>query len=124
MDNRLISVQSEGRTAFNLAFQLLFDNAPGDKVTHYIEHHKSGLILLWSEEGKAIKLPVPLGWKDAADLSWTWLNDQDTKLYHEYLDHDGSNGRGFRVYNEDWGHVGGYSYAVLGVIPVWAWYGK
>ena len=124
MDNRLVSVQSEGREAFDLAFQLLFDNAPGDKVTHWVEDPSKGLILLWSAEGSATKLPTPLTWKKAADLAWTWLENRNTEDYREYLDHDGSNGRGFKVYNEDWGHVAGYSYAVLGVLPVWAWYGK
>jgi hypothetical protein len=124
MDNRIISVQSEGRKAFDLAFQLLFDNAPGDTVTHYIDHPKAGLILLWSSESNAIKLPVPLKWKEAADLAWAWLGSKTDKEYTEYCDHDGSNGHGFRVYCEDWGHVGGYHYGVLGVVPVWAWYGK
>ena len=124
MNNRLISVQSEGRASFDLAFQLLFANAPGSRITHWIDDPKKGLILLWSHEGEAQKLPVPLDWKKAADLAWAWLENKKDDEYQEYLDHDGSNGKGFRVYNEDWGHVGGYHYGVLGVIPVWAWYGK
>lgn len=126
MDNRHISVQSEGRKAFDLAFQLLFDNAPGSKATHYFEDPKKGLVLLWHEdEGKkSIKLPSPLSWKGAADLAWEWLSNQKEDNYHDFLDHDGSNGQGFKVYNEDWGHVAGSHYAILGVYPVWAWYGK
>ncbi len=126
MDNRHISVQSQGRKAFELAFQLLFDNAPGGKATHYFEDDKKGLVLLWHEDSNknSIKLPSPLSWKGAADLAWEWLANQPEDKYQQYLDHDGSNGEGFKVYNEDWGHVAGSSYAILGVIPIWAWYGK
>lgn len=126
MDNRHISVQSEGRVAFDLAFQLLFDNAPGRKATHYFEHPENGFLLFWNEDValKGNKLPYPMAWKEAADLAWGWLQNQPTEKYKEYLDHDGSNGKGFLVYNEYWGHVAGSRYAFLGVKPVWAWYGK
>lgn len=156
MDNRIISIQSEGRAAFDLAVQLLFDNCPGKKATHYYEHPTAGFILLWHEDTfesavkgesaktkdgfpgvhladckcsyclrvPANKLPYPMAWKEAADLAWGWLLNQPKEKYQEYLDHDGSNGKGFRVYNEDWGHVAKSHYAFLGVLPVWAWYGK
>lgn len=126
MDNRHISVQSEGRKAFDLAFQLLFDNAAGGKATHYFEDKDKGLVLCWYEDAskKTVKLPSALTWRGAADLAWNWLEEQDEKQYRERLDHDGSNGKGFKVYNEDWGHVAGSSYAILAVLPVWAWYGK
>jgi hypothetical protein len=127
MDNRHISIQSEGRAAFDLAFQLLFDNAPGKKASHYLEYPEKGFILLWHEDctlKSASKLPYPMGWKEAADLAWGWLQNQPNEKYEQYLDHDGSNGKGFLVYNEYWGHVAGSCYAFLGVKPVWAWYGK
>jgi len=131
MNNRHISVQSQGRTAFDLAFQLLFDNAPGGKASHYFEHPEKGFLLLWSEDSfdsndgvvKANKLPYSMGWKEASDLAWGWLTNQPKEKYEQYLDHDGSNGKGFLVYNEYWGHVGSH-YAFLGVKPIWAWYGK
>ena len=139
MDNRHISIQSEGRSAFDLAFQLMFDNCPGKKATHYFEHPKNGLLLLWDEDFfidtlrsannsdprvKANKLPYPMNWKAASDLAWGWLQNQPEEKYECNLDHDGSNGKGFKVYNEDWGHVAESHYAFLGVLPVWAWYGK
>lgn len=42
MDNREISIKSKGRSAFDLAFQLMFDNAAGGKATHYQEVHGKG----------------------------------------------------------------------------------
>jgi len=133
MDNRHISVQSEGRKAFDLAFQLLFDNAPGAKATHYFEHSEKGFVLLWSADSfhtattssvPANILPYAMDWKAAADLAWGWLSERKKEDYREYLDHDGSNGKGFKAYNEDWGHVAGSHYGILAVLPVWAWYGK
>jgi hypothetical protein len=126
MDNRHISIQSEGRKAFDLAFQLMFDNAAGGKATHYFEDKEKGLVLLWAEDTskKSIPLLTKLAWKEAADLAWTWLENQPKEQYRDYLDHDGSNNKGFKVYNESWGHVSGSFYAILAVLPVWAWYGK
>lgn len=126
MDNRHISVQSEGRTAFDLAFQLLFVHSNYHKATHYFEDDLSGLVFLWhnDESKKAIPLLTPLGWKETADLAWAWLISQPEEKYQDWLDHDGSDGHGFRVYNEAWGHVAGSHYGILAVLPVWAWYGK
>lgn len=124
MDNRHISVQSEGRKSFDLAFQLIFEGAPGGKATHYLEDSDKGLVFLWHEEKGASKLPYAMDWKASADLAWGWLQERRHEEYREVLDHDGSNGKGFRVYNEDWGHVAGSFYGILAVLPVWAWYGK
>lgn len=120
MDNRLISVQSEGREAFDLAFQLLFED---EKATHYLEHPEKGLIFLWHPEKDSIKLPYAMYWRAAADLAWGWLQERGDEEYREFCDHDGSDGHGFRVYNESWNSVVS-SYGILAVLPVWAWYGK
>jgi hypothetical protein len=138
MDNRKISIQSEGRAAFDLAIQLMFDGRC-HKATHYFEHPTKGFILLWHEDSfnlqeegalpailcqKANKLPYAMDEKAAADLAWGWLSERKVSEYQEWCDHDGSDGHGFRVYNEDWNKVAGSHYGILGVIPVWAWYGK
>jgi hypothetical protein len=136
MDNRQISIQSEGRRAFDLAIQLMFDGCC-DKATHYFEHPTKGFILLWHEDKflfeqptkiteilSANKLPYAMDEKAAADLAWGWLSERKDSEYQEWCDHDGSDGHGFRIYNEAWGHVAGSHYGILGVIPVWAWYGK
>lgn len=124
MDNRLIIVQSESRKAFDMAFELLFESSPSGKASHYIDDPKKGLVFLWLEEKGCSKLPVALNAKQAAELAWTWLANKKDDEYHEYLDHDGSSHHGFKVYNEAWAKVGGYSYSILAVLPVWAWYGK
>lgn len=126
MDNRIITVQSKGKKAFDLAFQLLFDNCPGSKATHYYEHPEKGFMLFWhaTEKFEVLKLPFPMDWENSSALAWGWLMSQPEDKYQEYLDHDGSNSKGFKVYNEGWGHVAGCGYAFLAVQPIWAWHGK
>lgn len=125
MDNRVIDVRSEGRQSFDLAIQLLFTEKHSErKATHYIDDPEHGLIFLWTASPKAIKLPIQMDWKHAADMAWAWLAEQPTDKYKEYCDHDGSDGKGFRVYTEDWGHVAGMWEAICAIQPIWAWYGK
>jgi hypothetical protein len=50
-----------------------------------------------------------------------WLSEAD---YGQQPGHDGSNGRGWRLYNEQWSRVQPYTYAIFAVEPQWAWYGK
>jgi hypothetical protein len=127
MDNRIISVQSHGRKAFDLAFELLFEN---QKATHYFEHPQKGLVFLWAQDLRidlpvSIKLPTPLTWQGAAELAWTWLMNQPDNKYQDDLDdYDVSNIKAFKVYNEDWGYVADSRYGILGVVPVWGWLGK
>lgn len=137
MDNREIDIKAEGRKSFDLAFQLFFEGH--SKATHYFEHPEKGLVFLWHEDSfnlnkvgalpadkctKANKLPYSMDWKAAADLAWGWLLEQPKEKYLDALDHDGSNGKGFRVYNESWTHVAGSHYGICAVQPIWAWYGK
>ncbi len=144
MDNRHISIQTEGKKALELAMQLLWDNAPGGKATHYCDHPTYGFVLFWDGDKKdlyeidydgctpgaekikapIIKLPFAMDCKAATEMVWSWLQEQPKEKYRAELDHDGSNGRGFRIYNEYWGHIGDSHYAILAVLPVWAWYGK
>lgn len=126
MDNFKFLVQSEGREVFNLAFEIMFQHAPGHKASHYLEHPEKGFLLFWHEDDKMKphKLPFAMDWKTAADLVWGWLGERKDSEYREYCDHDGSNGHGFKIYNEAWGHIDGTSYAFLAVLPIWCWYGK
>jgi hypothetical protein len=50
-----------------------------------------------------------------------FLADTD---YGDQPDHDGSNGKGFHIYNEAWNRIGNCWTADFAVEPSWAWYGK
>jgi hypothetical protein len=89
-----------------------------------VEDLKAGptLILLWSGSEKgAVELPAEIDKTAAVEFVRNWLKRAD---YGREPDHDGDNGRGFRVFTEDWGHVYGHHYAIFGVQPAWAMYGK
>src|ERR1700690_3444552 len=71
-----------------------------------------------------IRLPFAMDCKAAIEMVWSWLLEQPEEKYQDYMDHDGSNGKGFKIYNEYWGHVGSSHYAICAVLPIWSWYGK
>jgi hypothetical protein len=68
-------------------------------------------------------LPAPINLDMAAAMVVSWLESEST-VYGPELDHDGSNSRGWRAYNEAWGHVDEEWEAFLAVEPHWAWHGK
>lgn len=146
MDNARVIVVSEGRPHFDLAMQLAFESPTATATfwevdqkpvfredsknvsserepTDLFEKEHPRLIFYWSEpSGRAVHpLPFPMKWKEAAEFAWGWLKNQD---YGEQPDHDGSNGKGFAVYDEAWGRVGGKWEAICAISPQWAWYGK
>lgn len=84
---------------------------------------KPRLVLAWTDAGEGwTPLLAAAGPQQAAAMIQQWLDERD---YGPEPDHDGSNGRGFRVYNDAWGHVNPYGWpAFVAVQPNWAWYGK
>ena len=91
--------------------------------TELFETQHSRLIFFWHNPDwkTAQELPFKMDIDDAINFAWGWLSKQD---YGEEPDHDGSSGKGFAVYNETWGHVGGSFYGICAVSPQWSWYGK
>lgn len=142
----MIDVTSEGDEALGLAIRLAWPGASGGKATHYkavglaektlyygepahrhsttVHELSTGvptLILLWHGERDALALPYPLELGDAIQFVAGWLRNAP---FGKEPDHDGSNGKGWRVFTEDWGHVAGHHCAILAVQPAWAMYGK
>jgi hypothetical protein len=122
-ETRYYATKREGRT------ESLIANCYG--LPEYHVHHCGGLkeaddgvptlILLWSEERGATKFPFPLSIKQSAQFIIDWLGSLD---YGWQPDHDGDNGKGWRLFTESWGHVAGHSYAIIAAQPAWAMYGK
>ncbi len=83
---------------------------------------KKRLVLFWLER-KDISHPLPakLGPEAVEPFVRAWLDGAD---YGPQPDHDGDNGKGFRVYNEAWGHVAGDNGAFVAIEPVWLMHGK
>ena len=140
MDNFKINVLSESRASFDLAMQLAFTGkwrnktATGyiiDKVPYTVGWSSKDpdatltvprFVLFWADDDKVIKLPYEMDWKACANLIWPWLEKLE---YPPQPGHDGSNGKGFKLYNDAWGHIEPYSWrSFLAIEPEWAWYGK
>lgn len=68
-----------------------------------------------------VALPFHLDAKSAADFARRWLAEAE---YGKQPDHDGDNKKGWRLYNEAWGHVDSDHGAIIAVAPSWAAYGK
>ncbi len=82
------------------------------------------LVFYWSNSERRadiVALPFKLDAVGAADFARRWLAEED---FGNEPDHDGDNGKGWRIYNEGWGHVDGDWSAFVAVAPAWAMYGK
>jgi hypothetical protein len=124
MDNFRIDITAEGDATFTKAMEIAFTNSPGSKVEAYKIDPEKGLVFFWTlglhKEG-VVGLPFKLDAVGAADFARRWLAEQD---YGREPDHDGSNGKGWRIYCEQWGRVASMSGSFVAVQPSWAWYGK
>lgn len=66
--------------------------------------------------------PAPMELDFAATMAYEWLK---TAKYPSEPDHDGDNGRGWRLYKEDWGRISKYGHgSVCAIEPMWIEYGK
>ena len=119
MDNFHIDITSEG--SINAAMRIAFSGR-SHKASFYKVSATKGLVFGWSDSMRdGIKLPFSLDADGAADFATRWLAEQD---YGKEPDHDGDNGKGWRLYNESWGHVDDDWAAFVAVKPAWAMYGK
>jgi hypothetical protein len=123
-DNYKFEVTSEGREHFDIAMGLAFGKSyKTRKATHYKITAEHGLILCWTDGmNGAMPLPFPMDLQAATEFAWGWL--RNGAEYGRQPDHDGDNKPGFRVYNEDWGHVAHAWQAFVGIQPAWMMYGK
>jgi hypothetical protein len=125
MDNRTFDITAEGQATLEQALKIGFGEhrtAAGWRVdTH---EGTTRLVLSAHETASDGWAPflTPIDAARAVSLVTDWLADTE---YGEEPDHDGSNGRGWRVYCGDWGHVEPYHHrAFVAIEPCWAMYGK
>ena len=127
-DNLHIDIRAETKANFEKALQIAFSF---HTVRAYDIDKEKGLVLLWSIEPGSLKFPDSY---NVTEFAWKWLQEEwDEKLENRvacdpeapaYGSSDVWDEKGFRVYNERWGHVGNYSYAVCAIQPAFIWIGK
>lgn len=130
MDNRVFNVNGTGDKQLLATVELVFMQE-GDRTfcKSWIHDKEKGLILLWSIENKTNPLPVPLSAMECLPMISAWLKSDEAKTvrlsgWDAAVDHDGEDGQGWRVYCEDWGHVGNFTSAICAITPAVMWYGK
>lgn len=119
MDNFHIDIVCEGDNALKLAVKIAFTQHR--KAVAFRICEKNGLVIYWMPGKGSQPLPYAYDADDVALMATKWLQEQS---YGSEPDHDGDNGRGWRVYNEEWGHVDDDYAAFLAIKPAWAMYGK
>lgn len=126
MDNFRIDTTWEGEKTFRTILELVIKQKTGRGIEYYAIDPKFGMVLFWTEptqgfKHSALKLPYRMDIPAAIDFVWNWLKTAD---YGGQPDHDGDNGKGWRIYNESWGHVNSEWAAICAIQPEWAMYGK
>lgn len=119
MDNFRLDATSQGLDNLERCMKVIV--LGHRKAIGYEVNKEKGLILFWAEHERATPLPFGLDAKGAAEFMMHWLEEAD---YGSEPDHDGDNGKGWRVYSEGWGHVDDLWQAHVAIQPVWAMYGK
>lgn len=126
MDNFSFDITAQGDDAFRQTLLLALQLKGSYKITHYAISDK-GLAFFWHDPIDIAKnmqtqpLPFPMEKLAIVDFAVNWLATAD---YGKQPDHDGDNGKGWTIYNENWGHVFGSFYGVIAIKPTWAMYGK
>lgn len=129
MDNRIFNVNGKGEELLLKALELAFEQSKC-KCKGWLAT-KQGLVLAWYVDGKTTPLPTTAGMTAAEvlPLVLSWLKSDEAKAvetsgWDADMNHDGHNSLGWRVFCEDWGHVGGSSSAICAVKPAYMWHGK
>ncbi|MGE4297018.1 MAG: hypothetical protein AB7E47_03225 [Desulfovibrionaceae bacterium] len=129
MDNRVFNINGCGSDMLLQVLKLAFAQA-GVKTAKAWEHHtEKGMILVWCKDKAANNLPGEMTSEQILPLIEAYLNGEDARGvpcegWDANHDHDGSNGKGWRAYVEDWGHVDGNRYTICAIKPAFVWYGK
>lgn len=123
MDNFKIDVVWEGTDRFRALLSMVLSKhkSKNGKFEHYCIDEKHGLVLFWTDSKWAEKLPYPMDHDALVSFATNWLKNAD---YGRQPDHDGDNGKGWRIYTGDWGHVNSDWATICAIQPVWAMYGK
>jgi hypothetical protein len=138
MDNFHFCFECQGEKELDDAIALAFMGSNEAYATHYrvtIENDKTfhaekrerklSRIVFFSGDYNLTENAVAFPFKATpalcADFARRWLAEVN---YGDEPDHDGSNSKGWRVYNEKFGHIDNSWNAVIAVSPVWAMHGK
>lgn len=120
-DNRVISITGRDFRYLEKALEFFKE---GRFVGYKIDMEK-GLVFYWSEYEGVTNFPFTMSIEGIFSFCKEWLKSEECEVIRgSQPDHDGSNEKGWIVYNEEWGHVSNRWEAFCAVKPIWAMYGK
>lgn len=130
-DNRVFNINGLSKEMLLKTLELAFSQeGASTKANCYKIDPDRGMILYWYEQPGTIPFPTNMKPEEILDIVWAWLKSEpevsttyDADWDYD-ADHDGHNGRGWRVYCEGWGKVQDNSAAICAIKPVYLWYGK
>ena len=136
-DNYHFDIASEGKKHFERAMQFAFEDTFEGKqlkaIGYTVDEHRIGSYGLVFFKYKTeppervpgfTSLPYEMKVEAATEFAWHWLQSQDYEKWEKEPGHDGSNHKGFRIYNEKWNRIGDWWGAFAAVKPEWMMYGK
>lgn len=114
------------RQALALAFTKGDGRLKASSAEGYLIHPEKGLVFLGyidrhSKDPAVVEFPFKMDAEGCADWAYRWLENAE---YGPEPDHDGSNSKGFKVYNDSWSRVDSYYGSLVAVKPEWCWHGK
>lgn len=139
MDNRVFNVNGKGTETLTQVLELAFNQlGKNTRAKGFVFDQKKGLILLWylpekvfgsEQHNKIQKFPAPLTANGVAPIVMEWLSSEEAGQvqlsdWDLNIEHDGHNSLGWRVYVEDWGHIGNYNGTIAAITPAFMWHGK
>ena len=137
MDNRIFNVNGDLKNSEMLlaTLELVFCQFMSDRKSlckAWAFDSDKGLILLWHHNinnKKENRFPSILTAKQCLPFIQAWLESEQAGTvnisdWDSNYEHDGSNSKGWRIYCENWGHVGEYNYSICAIKPAFMWHGK
>jgi hypothetical protein len=128
-DNRRFNINGKEREHFFTALELAFNIDRKKTANGWSFDPFKGMILHKYDRANINKFMGSPSIETIGNMVWDWLIEIDeSSMPHDDWDmdedHDGHNGKGWRIYLEDWGRVNGDSSAICAIKPVYLWYGK
>ena len=139
MDNRIFNVNGSGLEALKAAIHLAIIHEgrteTKNQINAWMIMPEKGLVFFsYGAPKGSNQFITAISSAQAAEMAFNWLQDPDKmkeiydKLswegWDDNLDHDGNNSRGWRVYVEEWGHIGNHYGTVCAIRPTYLWHGK
>lgn len=135
LDNPVFNVKGEGKAMLLVALELGINCVGHSKFSGFRLDATKGIVLYWTDsttdgyhQFMSPSKPediVDQVFQAVTDTPINIINDEDDEYWDKPCDDDDvGNDLGWRLYTEQWGHIGDEWEACLAIIPSYLWVGK